>query len=179
MVKFNSEALPAVLGILWDILLDLDDLSASTSSVMSLLGMTTTLMLSTNVANNVHNFFFIAEFYAFSSIPAPNIALQSRQGSVLASLVPRLWAFMRHNIFSVRLAALNTLRRLLEPGETDTRSWLPHVLRDALKHVYNNIVVEEKQEIRQASLDVRRTPSPRSHSLAHQPQGVDVADIKS
>lgn len=73
---------------LWDTLVELDDLTASTNSIMMLLA---------------------------RILSCPSVALQGTGGkdSSLTELVPRLWPFFRHNIKSVRLAALETLKTLL------------------------------------------------------------------
>ena len=77
-----------VLATLWDTLVELDDLTASTNSIMMLLA---------------------------RILSCPSVAQQGTGGkdSSLTELVPRLWPFFRHNIKSVRLAALETLKTLL------------------------------------------------------------------
>lgn len=77
-----------VLVTLWDTLVELDDLTASTNSIMMLLA---------------------------RILSCPSVAPQGTGGSEssLTELVPRLWPFFRHNIKSVRLAALETLKTLL------------------------------------------------------------------
>ena len=72
---------PALLCILWDALLDLDDLSASTAAIMDLLS---TLL---------------------SQQPGP----APQPGPALPVLLPRLWPFLSHSISSVRRSALRTL----------------------------------------------------------------------
>ena len=77
----------ALVEVLWDLLLDLDDLSPSTASVMKLL----------------------AELYTVhgvASLGAGSVSLQE--------LVPRLWPFLRHTIASVRLSAARTLEQLVQ-----------------------------------------------------------------
>lgn len=73
---------------LWDTLVELDDLTASTNSIMMLLA---------------------------RILSCPSVALQGTENgdAPLTELVPRLWPFFRHNIKSVRLAALETLQTLL------------------------------------------------------------------
>ena len=77
-----------VLVTLWDTLVELDDLTASTNSIMMLLA---------------------------RILSCPSVAPQGTGGNdvSLTELVPRLWPFFRHNIKSVRLAALETLKTLL------------------------------------------------------------------
>lgn len=80
-----------LLTILWDSLTDLDDLTASTSSVLRLL----------------------AEL-----ISASDAAEQ--QGAVHSEHVPRLWPFFRHTLASVRMAVLQTLQLLLSAESSRT-----------------------------------------------------------
>ena len=76
-----------MLQTLWDTLLELDDLTASTNSIMLLLA---------------------------GILSCPSVGMQDTEGSAsLTELVPRLWPFLRHNIKSVRLAVFKTLRTLL------------------------------------------------------------------
>lgn len=69
--------------MLWDILLDMDDLSSATASVMQLL-------------------------WQLYSQPGT-----FRTGHELVHLVPRLWPFFRHSLTSVRLASVKCLEQLL------------------------------------------------------------------
>lgn len=74
---------------LWDTLVELDDLTASTNSIMMLLA---------------------------GILSCPSVSQQetaSGNNTSLTELVPRLWPFFRHNIKSVRLAALGTIKTLL------------------------------------------------------------------
>jgi len=79
-----------VVGILWDSLLDLDELSASTNSVMELLS-----MLVVELDNSTGD-------------------SETQQGmESLSTLVTRLWPFLGHNIYSVRQSCVKTLLALL------------------------------------------------------------------
>lgn len=86
------------MGILWDSLLELDELSASTNSVMELLSILVVVLGDKTVA----------------------IEAQNLIGS-LNSLVTRLWPFLSHNISSVRQSCVKTLLTLLtgDVGTTD------------------------------------------------------------
>ena len=75
-----------ILHTLWETLVDLDDLSASTNSIMNLLS---------------------------TLLSHPSACVHSGLGPPLNVLVQRLWPFMRHNISSVRKAVLETLHTLL------------------------------------------------------------------
>ena len=48
-----------------------------------------------------------------SSVIQSEHAVTGKQGESLSSVVPRLWPFLRHNILSVRRAALQTLNTIL------------------------------------------------------------------
>ncbi|EDO29092.1 predicted protein, partial [Nematostella vectensis] len=77
-----------LLMTLWNTLVELDDLTASTNSIMLLLA-------------------------GILACPSVSMTMFGSAGS-LSDLVPRLWPFLRHTIRSVRLAALRTLRILLQ-----------------------------------------------------------------
>lgn len=79
---------PIIVNILWDILLDLDDLDSSTKSVMSLL----------------------------SSLISKKTSKDCLMESIgnMTELFPRLWPFLKHNISAVRISALESLNTLLK-----------------------------------------------------------------
>ena len=81
------------MGILWDSLLELDELSASTNSVMELLSILVVILSDKSVASET-----------------PVLI-----GS-LDTLVTRLWPFLSHNINSVRQSCVKTLLSLLNSG---------------------------------------------------------------
>ncbi|EMP42146.1 hypothetical protein UY3_00533 [Chelonia mydas] len=85
LVHLQSQKVPFILNTLWDALLELDDLTASTNSIMILLS---------------------------SLLTYPQVQKCSIQQS-LTILVPRVWPFLHHTISSVRKAALETLFTLL------------------------------------------------------------------
>ncbi|KAK6131978.1 hypothetical protein DH2020_034285 [Rehmannia glutinosa] len=160
IVSLKGSTLHSIIMLLWDILLDLDDLSPSTSSVMNLL----------------------AEIYSQEQmIPKTFGTLDSKEKVdldlneightddleegmsslenpyVLSTLAPRLWPFMRHSITSVRLSAIRTLERLLEAGYrrsiTDESSsfWPSFIVGDTLRIVFQNLLLESNEEILQCS----------------------------
>jgi TATA-binding protein-associated factor len=68
-------------------LLDLDDLTASTASIMTLLA---------------------------ALVSHPDVRVDTLDvGASVTSLVPRLWPFLSHNVSTVRKSALNTLHSLM------------------------------------------------------------------
>lgn len=120
-----QEQVPNVLKILWDTLLELDDLTASTNSVM--------VLLSSLISIITKN----SDFPVISD---------------LNELVPRLWPFFKHNISSVRLSTLKTLNILIESSKcTD---WLNSILSEQLHHLYQRIIFEGINEIRTIACEV-------------------------
>eukprot|EP01133_Synstelium_polycarpum_P000248 gene248-301_t len=139
LVERHIDRLHDILTILWDILLELDDLAVSTASVLNLL----------------------ADLYAFPQVlptpgsqqaamapPHPHVA-----HSKLAHLVPRLYTFFRHNLASVRLAAIRTVERLITATPAEARThWLLAIAPDLLRHTFQNILLEERTDIVDISL---------------------------
>uniref|UniRef100_A0A2P2MP00 TATA-binding protein-associated factor BTAF1 isoform X1 n=1 Tax=Rhizophora mucronata TaxID=61149 RepID=A0A2P2MP00_RHIMU len=161
IVSLKGRTLHLIIMLLWDILLDLDDLSPSTSSVMNLL----------------------AEIYSQEEmIPEMMskekqeldlnevVRVDSGEGRdweenpyMLSTLAPRLWPFMRHSITSVRYSAIRTLERLLEAGykrsisESSTSAfWPSFILGDTLQIVFQNLLLESNEDILQCSERVWR-----------------------
>uniref|UniRef100_A0A8B9GYD6 B-TFIID TATA-box binding protein associated factor 1 n=1 Tax=Astyanax mexicanus TaxID=7994 RepID=A0A8B9GYD6_ASTMX len=89
LVHLQPAKVPFIVNTLWDALLELDDLTASTNSIMTLLS---------------------------SLLTYPQVLQCSMQQS-LTVLVPRVWPFLRHTIASVRRAALETLFTLLSKAD--------------------------------------------------------------
>ncbi|CAK9182005.1 unnamed protein product [Ilex paraguariensis] len=165
IVSLKGQTLHSIVMLLWDILLDLDDLSPSTSSVMNLL----------------------AEIYSQEQmIPKMLGSLESKEKQefdlnevdhvddlgegmsylenpyMLSTLAPRLWPFIRHSITSVRYSAIRTLERLLEAGykrsiaESSSSFWPSFILGDTLRIVFQNLLLESNEEILQCSERVWR-----------------------
>lgn len=91
--------------ILWDSLLELDDLSASTTCIMDLL---CTLLSHNPALFSTHQH----QLQLLGGTPAG-------QPTMLTTLVPRLWPFLSHTITSVRLSCLKALLTLLHTGKYD------------------------------------------------------------
>lgn len=108
--------LRGILTILWDALLDLDDLTASTSSVLKLLASLLQHITSLEGDKGIEN--------------------THNEGTPLAELVPRLWPFFRHTLASVRRSALQTFQKIFLSGHSaGVTAWIPDVLSDALTHL--------------------------------------------
>jgi TATA-binding protein-associated factor len=140
VVRVCSDKLPEILGILWDTLMELDDLTASTNSVMSLL----------------------AQFYSLpGTAEASRVMLEKKvlQGSEspIVTLIPRLWPFLQHNIASVRSATLETLHKLFNiPDLSPDPSWIICIAPQGLRHLFQAILMEERSEIVRIALDFWR-----------------------
>ncbi|XP_047094513.1 TATA-binding protein-associated factor BTAF1 isoform X1 [Lolium rigidum] len=160
LVRLNDQMLHSVVMLLWDILLDLDDLSPSTSSVMNLLAeiysqpeMVPKMLGMTALGER--------EFdlnKATQTAEQEDMLAYSENPYVLATLTPRLWPFMRHSITSVRRSAIRTLERLLEVGNTGSSAgntpstfWPTSILGDSLQVVFQNILLESNDEILRSS----------------------------
>ncbi|KAM4032830.1 TATA-binding protein-associated factor 172 isoform 3-T3 [Anomaloglossus baeobatrachus] len=119
LVKIQFKQVPFILSTLWDALLELDDLTASTNSIMTLLS---------------------------SLLTYPQVQQCNIQQS-LTILVPRVWPFLRHTISSVRKAALETLCTLLSTQDQNCSGWLTPILQDMLRHIFQICILESNQEI--------------------------------
>ncbi|XP_064613763.1 TATA-binding protein-associated factor 172-like [Liolophura sinensis] len=122
LIKHLPAQVPQIVACLWETLMDLDELTASTNSIMMLLS----TLLSYPQGSSV------------SSLHQP-----------LSELVPRLWPFLRHNITSVRGAALETLHTLLScaNSQNTVTTWLAPILPDCLRHVYQRSLLEDNPHV--------------------------------
>ncbi|XP_061914731.1 TATA-binding protein-associated factor 172 [Entelurus aequoreus] len=119
LVQLLPNKVPFIVNTLWDALLDLDDLTASTNSIMTLLS---------------------------SLLTYPQVWQFSMQQS-LTVLVPRVWPFLRHTISSVRRAALETLFTLLSKADQKCAMWINPILQDMLRHIFQSCILESNEEI--------------------------------
>uniref|UniRef100_A0A4W6D9I7 B-TFIID TATA-box binding protein associated factor 1 n=1 Tax=Lates calcarifer TaxID=8187 RepID=A0A4W6D9I7_LATCA len=119
LVQLLPNKVPFIVNTLWDALLDLDDLTASTNSIMTLLS---------------------------SLLTYPQVRQCSMQQS-LTVLVPRVWPFLRHTISSVRRAALETLFTLLSKADQSCAMWINPILQDMLRHIFQSCILESNEEI--------------------------------
>ncbi|XP_066534947.1 TATA-binding protein-associated factor 172 isoform X2 [Hoplias malabaricus] len=119
LVQLQPAKVPFIVNTLWDALLELDDLTASTNSIMTLLS---------------------------SLLTYPQVLQCSMQQS-LTVLVPRVWPFLRHTIASVRRAALETLFTLLSKADQTCAVWLNPIMQDMLRHIFQSCILESNQEI--------------------------------
>ncbi|KAL6194990.1 hypothetical protein ACLB2K_030612 [Fragaria x ananassa] len=157
IVALKGQTLHSVVMLLWDILLDLDDLSPSTSSVMNLLAeiysqeeMIPKIFEPLSLKENLE--FDLNELGRIDD--AKEGIISQDNPFMLSTLAPRLWPFMRHSITSVRYSAIHTLERLLEAGyrgniseHSNTSFWPSFILGDTLRIVFQNLLLESNDEI--------------------------------
>lgn len=167
IVSLNDKTLHSIVMLLWDILLDLDDLSPSTSSVMNLLAeIYSQPEMVPRMLDTLTSLADKQEFDLNEVSQAEEHGDDTKQMDnpyILSTLTPRLWPFMRHSITSVRHSAIRTLERLLEVGYTRSSSesmanrfWPASILGDALQIVFQNLLLESNDDILQSSERVWR-----------------------
>lgn len=167
IVSLKGQTLHSIVMLLWDILLDLDDLSPSTSSVMNLLAEIYSQEEMIPKMSGRHASKEKLEFDLNEMVGIDDLGeeMGSQENPyVLSVLAPRLWPFMRHNITSVRYSAIRTLERLLEAGcrkcvsseSSFTCVWPSSILGDTLRIVFQNLLLESNKDILQCSEKVWR-----------------------
>lgn len=166
IVSLKGHSLHSIIMLLWDILLDLDDLSPSTSSVMNLLAEIYSQedmvpkMFGSSTSDEKQNFDLNEALLTDDAGEGKDL---QESPYMLSMLAPRLWPFMRHSITSVRHSAIRTLERLLEAGYKRSLSepsgdsfWPSFILGDTLRVVFQNLLLESNEEILQCSERVWR-----------------------
>ncbi|CAH1116110.1 unnamed protein product [Phaedon cochleariae] len=120
------DRLPRIVTKLWDLLAEQDELAAACNSFMGLLA-------------------------AVLNLRGAQALVPVRPPS---EVVPRLWPFLSHSASSVRRATLQTLGTLSEKMEKDSGLWEAQLLQDALRHVFQRVLVEQSGEVRQVAEQV-------------------------
>ncbi|KAL0947465.1 hypothetical protein HGRIS_013571 [Hohenbuehelia grisea] len=130
LVTQLPESLEQVLLVLWHCLSDMkDDLSSSVGAVMDLLG-------------KLVSYEKVIEILANDKISLP-----------LSTLAPTLYPFFRHTIANVRLAVVKTLDSFMNVPSLP-RDWIDISF---LRLLFQNLVVEEREDIRTTSLVAWKT----------------------
>ncbi|KAF8558525.1 hypothetical protein OG21DRAFT_1504270 [Imleria badia] len=130
LVERLPDSLDRVLAVLWTCLRDMkDDLSSSVGAVMDLLGKLVTYSKVIDILGD------------------PNLSLP------LTDLAPTLFPFFRHTIPNVRLAVVNTLSSFMAVSSLP-RDW---IATPFLRLLFQNLIVEERSDIRSVSLSSWRT----------------------
>lgn len=130
LVRSMPEQVSRVVGTLWDSLLDLDDLTSSTSSILTLLASLLSYSLPQDDSRG--------------SSPGVQLALSHP----LQSCVPRLWPFLGHNAAVVRKSVLRSLLILTSKSSPQPHDeWLPAVLSDLLRLLFQLCLVENNVDV--------------------------------
>ncbi|GFQ73279.1 TATA-binding protein-associated factor 172 [Trichonephila clavata] len=122
IVSTLPDKVPAVVSSLWDALLDLDDLTVSTSSILQLL----------------------SSLLSYISIYTSD---SSEKG--FDQLIPRLWPFLSHNSSVVRKSVLQALITLTSTNNVKDSIivWLTVILEPILRLLFQRCLVEPVIEI--------------------------------
>ncbi|KAF8078067.1 SNF2 superfamily chromatin remodeling protein [Lyophyllum atratum] len=130
LVEQLPESLGQVLLVLWRCLRNMkDDLSSSVGAVMDLLG-------------KLVSFDKVIAILANDAVSLP-----------LSTLAPTLFPFFRHTIPNVRLAVVTTLGSFMAVSSL-SREW---IAAPFLRLLFQNLIAEERSDIRDASLSAWRT----------------------
>ncbi|XP_077491281.1 histone acetyltransferase 1 isoform X2 [Amblyomma americanum] len=144
LVRTLPHQVPRVVRTLWDALLELDDLTSSTSSILMLLAA------------------LLSHFTRLGNATAESGASQPAQGgeertagsgngtdAPLAQWVPRLWPFLGHNTVAVRLSVLRSLLILTSDGRAPQplNEWIPPLLPCMLRLLYQRCLLETSTEV--------------------------------
>ncbi|KAF8520167.1 SNF2 chromatin remodeling protein [Hysterangium stoloniferum] len=145
IVRQLPDHLSGILGVLWNCLSNMkDDLSSSVGAVMELLGQLVT-------------YDEVIQVLGDPTASRP-----------LSTLAPLLFPFFRHAITNVRLAVVKTLHSFLEVVSLP-RDWITDIF---LRLLMQNLIVEEKEEIRDVTLATWRTAVQVLSRLTTGPGGV-------
>lgn len=149
LIAFMPEQVPGLVTTLWDALLDLDDISASTSSVLRLLSEITRhpphvdcnlLWLDPHA---LHDDSGLEDEDMADENGRRDHVTSNSVPSILTELVPRLWPFLRHNSRSVRRAAIELLETLTKSfDDTDMLIWILPLFPDLVTRLFRNILLE-------------------------------------
>lgn len=134
----SHKQVSGIVKMLWDLLLDQDELAAACNNFMGLLA-------------------------AILSLPNASQWIEMEQ---MDNLIPRLWPFLSHPTSSVRRSTLQTLKKLTDDADisprpetpsTDEKSalclnfgvryWPSNLVQEALRHIYQRVLVEHVEDI--------------------------------
>lgn len=132
----SHQQVSGIVKMLWDLLLDQDELAAACNSFMGLLA-------------------------AILSLPNASHWIEMEK---MEDLIPRLWPFLSHPTSSVRRSTLQTLKKLTDettdnpaqPATNDSsslhlnfgvRSWPSPLVQEALRFIYQRVLVEHIEDI--------------------------------
>lgn len=159
LISFMPHHVSGLVTVLWDGLLDLDDISASTSSVLRLLS-----EITSHPAHADSNVLWLDPSALkegdMSDDEAPTVDVGSPSANhniipVLIEIVPRLFAFLRHNSKIVRRASVKLLETVtLAFDEDELVSWVTPILADVTSRIFRNLLFEVELDTLQVSKSV-------------------------
>ncbi|VEN44259.1 unnamed protein product [Callosobruchus maculatus] len=121
LTRLVPESISQVITKLWDLLMEQDELAAACNSFMGLLA-------------------------SILNVPGSQQLLPQQP---LMEVIPRLWPFLSHSTSSVRKATLQTLATLTEkPQNGFCIIWNAQILQDALRHVFQRVLIEPNADVR-------------------------------
>lgn len=152
IISFIPEKVPRLVTTLWEALLDLDDICASTSSIMRLLSEITsypsppgcnTLWLDPDALMDSSE----PEDEESMNMDIKADASQKPVYMVLVDLVPRLWPFFRHSSKGVRRAAIKLLETVTGSfDDEELTAWLHPISSDLFPRLFRNVLLESEAE---------------------------------
>lgn len=167
--------LPRLLGAVWAALVRLDDLTASTGSVMSLGARLSRELPYTQLCAALPGDADATEAVR----PWEGIGHESHQrgAALFLRVLPRLWPFMRHPAADTRCAAITTLHTLVSAAadaSADAPPWLPPLLPTALRLLLQSSFLDHSEKVHAAATEawqalLRHAPLPelRTAAAAH------------
>ncbi|KAL5274579.1 hypothetical protein ACFFRR_000969 [Megaselia abdita] len=139
----NEDQVSKIVELLWNLLLNIDELSSASKDFMTLLA---------------------------TILSLPNASEWIKMDS-MEVLLPRIWPFLAHNSKGVRRSTLTTIHALtvkkkpvsdnVNNGECTNfqinlgvSQWSPNLVQDALRHIYQRILIESNEDIQNLCISV-------------------------
>lgn len=146
VIKYLPKRVPSLVSNLWEALLDLDDICASTSSIMKLLS-----QISAHPAPPGCNPLWLEPGLSEDDL---DLGVDTSEKEVvditsdLVELIPRLWPFFRHNSKAVRRASVSLLETVTKNfSENELLRWLLPIASELFIRLYRNILFETESDI--------------------------------
>ena len=159
IVTLMPHFVPTLVTTLWEALLDLDDISASTSSVMRLLSEITAhpahptcnrLWLQPEALMDVSD-----DEESHHGQQELDVVPKTSTTAVLVELVPRVWPFLRHSSKAVRRSVVNLLHTVTEGLSPDEfRLWVRPLSTELFSRLFRNILLEVEKDILESTQEL-------------------------
>lgn len=157
LVRLVPERIPFLVAVLWNALLDLDDISASTNSVVKLLTKFVTLRPPTDAPSlwiSADAFVELGDSdeedeKADRDADRGTGSKEMGDGTHLVRLVPRLYPFLRHSSTAVRMAVVTLLDTLLTTTmqASTAVAWVQPLCGEVLERLFRNILLEHDDRV--------------------------------